>query len=133
MPWMMNKINSLSSLQNSLFCYYCYAEVVAEIEKEERGNLISVFNPKLSTDYNWQESLYTKLRIGDWNYLIQCVSHLFYRLTLMNILRSYWNYFKTKEIFWYIYKSKWVYESLLYPYSHLICLWTCFEGYKPMI
>ena len=49
---------------------------MAEIDREERGNLISVFNSQLSTDYNWQESLYTKLRIGDWNYLIQCVSHL---------------------------------------------------------
>ena len=53
MPWMINKKNSLSSLQNSLFCYYYYVEVVAEIDKEERGNLISVFNPQLSTDYNW--------------------------------------------------------------------------------
>ena len=67
---MMNKINSLSSLQNSLFCYYYYAEVVAEIEKEERGNLISVFNPQLSTDYNWQESLHTKLGIRYWNHTL---------------------------------------------------------------
>ena len=76
---MMNKIKSLSSLQNSLFCYYYYyAEVVAEIEKEERGNLISVFNPQLSTDYNWQESLHTKLRIRNCNYFIQCLLSLIF-------------------------------------------------------
>ena len=103
-------------LLNSLFCYYYHVEVVADIDKEERGNLISVFNPQLSTDYNWQESLYTKLKITHWN--------------IYNYNQN-GKFFKTIEILKYLNTSQIVGHSVILYWISLY-LPMKFEGRTPI-